>query len=183
MTLALQGTTTTTDDAVSNAVEQLMDGRPAREAQQVLVVAIAAMGERAADLDRRAKLITELHAFFVQLTTGFSMLNGSKRPERMAKVLLQASAHMAVRLADPLHNNNAFWRAIILSLRAECLHLLDDEAAYAAALTAQASLDMVTPTSAVDERQAFVAELLRRGNPRLTSVTLLDTLHASLPRE
>jgi hypothetical protein len=172
--------------AVAKAIDTLVADRPAGEAQQLLTVAIRAMDTRATRLAQHTQLVSELNGFFTLLTSAFSRLKAGVEPQGLPRVQLEEAATMVtrLRLCDPEYNPDPFWRAMIKSLQAECLHLLKKPAeAYMAAVVADVALDELEPTSGVDERRAFIAKLLGSGDPWPTSVKFLDALIASLPLE
>lgn len=168
------------------AIALLTGERPAADAHQLLVVAVEAMQERAIELAVRAKLIAELNVFFTLVVSAFGILKAEGLPPvGLTRVQLQSAADMALhkRLCDPKHNPDAYWRAIIMSLRAECLALLGLHGdARAAALTADSLLGVTVASSGTDERRSFIRALLDGKNPPFTSVRFLETLQASLPK-
>jgi hypothetical protein len=188
MTLAVHtdnavGTTVGAGTTAEAAVAQLIAGLSPDLAARVLAETSAAAERHTRDLAHWRELSDQLHGFFILLGSAFQALNGSKEPDAFTRIKLTEAERLAQQLTDPTWNNDAFWRAMVMSLRAECLHILGDEGAHAAALSAEAALQLVEPNASVDERRAYIAELLGTGNPRLTAVKFLDTLHAHLTQQ
>lgn len=101
---------------------------------------------------------------------------------RRHRAMLEAAADLANSIAG--YTEDAYWQCIALSLRAECLYLLDECAeARAAATQSQAAYSKLTePSAPTDHRAAYNRDLLEGKQPHVTTRRFLDSLHEEVLR-
>jgi hypothetical protein len=168
-------------DILTHMFGTLVDGRTPAEVSELLQRAQCLITVTSQTMQQRKDLENRLSAVIIFLEQGLpiSKVDGLRMSQRL--MLLQATELCEEIAANPSFDH--YWRFVALSLRAECLYVLDSYTeALREAEAAQAMLPDVMPVSpTIEARSAYHRHLLSQPlDLPITGRGLLDSIQREL---